>query len=784
MSEYSETTTTNFPGFESSYMMCSELRAGRGWRQMSSALLLSLLVAASASAQSTGALVGTLRSPNGELVVGAVVTATGDGRVRGARTDEAGEFRFEDLVPGPQTLTTDQAPFVLDRGTPVEIVAGITIRRDLALVPPDRARSGWQPDRMKDTYPGLSAAVFDSDAVAGGRMPLARIVERSPGVGVARSGGVGHPTSLRFRGAEAGPRALLTDGLPLDDLAHRWHLGVPGTTDMVEVVSGAPTSARRTDLAGLVHLVRRSVDETSPILAIDAEGGDFGWRQLGATVAGRRGEYDWSLGVRNLETDNEVPNSQYSQTALAGTLGVRKGDISAQLMFRGEASDVGLPGQTVFAPADLDAGEDRTQWITGAVLRLHRGPTNKHELRLVASQTNRRSLNPLDSGGVGLQSADNVALRVEMPDFADAAGLRNDTQVAHLTYEFTFVPDEFHYIVFGGTAEAQSGRFGQSTAFDQQRANYALFGEDRLQVLPDLQVTVGGRVVKNGPFGFSAQPRGSLIYDLGRGFTAHGSGGFGVGTPSLEQRFGATFERRGTEDLLQAKSRVYDGGVSGSLLRGRVAVDLTAFRHEYTDLILLGELELPDLSSNEEFRQLTLAGRAQLALDVLAGLRSPLTAIANDIRTGYINVPLSRAYGVEATVSATPISQAELTAVYAYTNSEVLSSTGLIRSGQALPEVPSHRATVTGDLRLGRFSVGATMRYEGARTAGVDFVSRVLGLSGLESYTRWDARGLFQVTDGVAVSVTGENLTDEVYQELLGYPALGRLVRGGIHVSF
>ncbi len=76
------------------------------------------------------------------------------------------------------------------------------------------------------------------------------------------------------------------------------------------------------------------------------------------------------------------------------------------------------------------------------------------------------------------------------------------------------------------------------------------------------------------------------------------------------------------------------------------------------------------------------------------------------------------------------------------------------------------------------------MHYEGARTAGVDFVGRVLGLSGLESYTRWDARGLLQVTDGVAVSVAGENLTDEVYQELLGYPALGRLVRGGIHVSF
>ena len=211
---------------------------------------------------------------------------------------------------------------------------------------------------------------------------------------------------------------------------------------------------------------------------------------------------------------------------------------------------------------------DRTQWLTGAVLRLHRGPTNKHELRLVASQTNRRSLNPLDSGPIGLQSSEEVALRVEMPDFASADGLRNDTQVARLSYEYTHVPDEFHYLTIGGTVEAQSGRFGLSTAFDQQRLNYAIFGEDRLQVFDNLQVTIGGRLVKNGPFDFTSQPRGAVTYELGRGFTAHGSGGFGLGTPTLEQRFGATYERRGTADLLQATSVVFDGGVRGSLLRG------------------------------------------------------------------------------------------------------------------------------------------------------------------------------------------------------------------------
>ena len=765
-------------------MMCCEPRAGRRWRQISSTVLTSLCLAASASGQSRGGLVGTLRTLSGDVVGDAVVTATSDGRARGARTDEEGEFLFEDLVPGSHILTTDQTPLVVEPESPIDIVAGIMIRRDLTLVPPDRARGGWQADRMKEGNPGLSASVFDTQAVAGGRTPLVRVVERVPGMTVGRAGGVGQATTIRVRGAEVSTRFHVTDGLPLDDLTNRLHLSAPGATDIVEVVRGVPASARGTELAGLAHVVRRSVDETSPLLAVDAEGGELGWRRLGVTTAGRRGNYDWSLGAANLEAANEQPNSLYSQTAVAGRFGMRKGDISTQIMFRGETSELGLPGQTLLVPADLDAGEDRTQWTAGAILRLHRGPTNKHELRLVASQTNRRSLNPLDSGSIRLQSAETGALQVEMPDFASTDGLRNDTQVARATYEYTFVPDEFHFITFGGTVEGQSGRFGLSDTFDQQRLNFALFGEDRLQAYDNLQVTVGGRLMRNGPFDISAQPRVSMTYELGRGFTAHGSGGYGIGTPTLEQRFGATFERRGMEELLQAKSVIFDGGVGGSLWRGRVGVDLTAFYHQYDDLIVLADLDLPGLRSNETFRQLTLAERAQLDLDVAAGLRGPLIGVATDVRTGYANLPRSRTYGVEATVSMSPISQVEVEAVYSYTDSLVMTGFGPIRPGQPLPEVPRHQGSVTGDLRLGLVSVGATLRYVGSRTAGVDFVSRVLGLDVLDRYTRWDARGLVQVSDGFAVSVVGENLTDAVYQEVLGYPALGRLVRAGLHISF
>ena len=76
------------------------------------------------------------------------------------------------------------------------------------------------------------------------------------------------------------------------------------------------------------------------------------------------------------------------------------------------------------------------------------------------------------------------------------------------------------------------------------------------------------------------------------------------------------------------------------------------------------------------------------------------------------------------------------------------------------------------------------MRYVGERGPGIDVFTQALGLDVVESYIRWDAAGRFAVTDRVMLSVVGENLTDEVYQDVLGYPALGSLFRAGLHVSF
>jgi outer membrane cobalamin receptor len=64
--------------------------------------------------------------------------------------------------------------------------------------------------------------------------------------------------------------------------------------------------------------------------------------------------------------------------------------------------------------------------------------------------------------------------------------------------------------------------------------------------------------------------------------------------------------------------------------------------------------------------------------------------------------------------------------------------------------------------------------------ADSDFVG--LGLDSNDGYSRVDARVRVRVTRMLEAFVVGENVFDAQYQEVLGYPALGRSIRAGLRL--
>ncbi len=776
--------------------------------------LIAWAVSATASAQGLGTLTGTVTTPAGIPVEGLRLTFTGSDEVVTAVTDGDGDFRLEGLQPGLYDPTIDDPEQAVEPSFPITVVADITIRRDFTLRSAAdvqvRLRGG---DRLLGAGPGLTTTVDNLDAFEAREHSLATFLRRAPGVSVSRAGGVGQPTAVRLRGAPVSDRFLLTDGLPLPgfgaELDASTHLewarfeAVRGTTSTLQGGLGGGVQ-RRTKIAG---------DPRARTVSVGVETGDLGWRQVEAATTGSRGDYDWSIAGQRLETANEQPNSEFMRTGVAGTLGLARESLSVDFTFRGEMAAVGRSGPTSLLRADMDASEERTRLMSGVTLGLRRG-NSLHEGRLVVSRTERHTLNPLDSRAVSLFPVDRVGMQLELPDFVLADGLRDDLQTAELAYEWSFRADEFHTLVIGGGAEVQAGRFGDPLAapmedppvdptadpaedamedavrgpagFDQQRLNLVAYGEDRMQVFDNLTVTAGGRFERYGPYPIAVMPRASARYDLGPGVFVHGSAGTGAAAPTLAQRFRDTLWFRGNPELQLARSRAFDGGLTAALWGGRAEVDLTGFRNTYENLVVWGGVDIPALDSLPEYRRLRLSARRQLVEDVRAGLRDPLVATASfdQARTSYVNLPSSRTQGVEASFTATPVSGLELGAAYTFTDSLVTRGAGRVATGDWLPGVPRYKAAFTATLDVGPVSAGGTMTWVGERQTDADFFSEVFGLDTLAAYQRWDAHAQVRLGDRISVSVVGENLTDERYEDWAGFPALGRFVRAGVQVGF
>jgi outer membrane receptor protein involved in Fe transport len=97
--------------------------------------------------------------------------------------------------------------------------------------------------------------------------------------------------------------------------------------------------------------------------------------------------------------------------------------------------------------------------------------------------------------------------------------------------------------------------------------------------------------------------------------------------------------------------------------------------------------------------------------------------------------------------------------------------------GRPLLRRPRHQGSVTAHVGGGRAGAGATLLFVGRR-ADSDFVG--LGLTENAGYRRLDLRGRLRIGPRLEAFVVAENVTDERYQDVLGYPANGRGVRGGL----
>jgi vitamin B12 transporter len=153
----------------------------------------------------------------------------------------------------------------------------------------------------------------------------------------------------------------------------------------------------------------------------------------------------------------------------------------------------------------------------------------------------------------------------------------------------------------------------------------------------------------------------------------------------------------------------------------------------------------------------------------------------NTFEGTWTNLERTRAQGLEVEVEGRPRPWLQLFGTYTWLDGEILESgrefNPIYAEGEPLLRRPANQASLTAFAGNERFGFGATLVVVGER-ADSDFVG--LGLTTNPGYQRLDLRGRVRLVGGLEAYVVGENVLDEEYQEVLGYPALGVSVRGGL----
>jgi len=143
---------------------------------------------------------------------------------------------------------------------------------------------------------------------------------------------------------------------------------------------------------------------------------------------------------------------------------------------------------------------------------------------------------------------------------------------------------------------------------------------------------------------------------------------------------------------------------------------------------------------------------------------------------------LARARGINTNIEFKPVRWLRIAAGYAVDDSRILLALGAFKdstqfAGNRLIRRPVHSGNLLVHATYRSWS-GSFAGYLSGQRTDSDFLG--LGLTRNPGYARFDVTSSYELTRRLAAFGRVENLFDRRYQEIIGFPALGRDFRMGL----
>jgi vitamin B12 transporter len=588
---------------------------------------------------------------------------------------------------------------------------------------------------------GASVTVIPGEEIDARRYPTVDETLRSvPGVDIRRSGSFGKTTSISIRGANSQQVQVLVDGMrvksptlgqvDLSDLS-------PDLIERIEIIRGPQSTLYGADaIGGVVNIITRRGQGPFSLWG-SQEVGNYDTLRTTTGFSGSYRIFDYAFETGHFESNGQTINDGVNQNSLNARFGLSlPAETTLSLAVRWNKTDTGVPIEFVGNPPPIVPTIDpNTRQETETViinLAGHTRPVSwwESDVRVGRYWSRLNFIDPPDP------------FPCPPATFGPPCDFSGLFKVERREVEWL---NHFHIgtwstSTFGVEYRWESADVQGTNGFGPTTDTVAGLFQQQFRFFDRLFMAAGVRVEDNDVFGRSVTERGSLSFLIKEtGTRIHGGAGSGFRAPTFNDLFFPGFSN---PKLEPEHSFSWDAGVGQKLWNNRIRLDATVFKNSFTNLI-----------------------RCCVPLPV-----PPFVA------TG--NIGRARSEGLEFTGEVDLLDT--LTAGLNYTYTE----TKDMVANTWLPREPRHRwnARVVWQpvkpLSLWTEFHIVTRQWES------------LGNIYASGYTRLDLGGSYRVLERrgpvkyVDLTARIQNVANESYQEVRGFPALGITGIGGVRVAF
>src|SRR5881409_1572749 len=544
-----------------------------------------------------------------------------------------------------------------------------------------------------------------------------------PGLSVVQTGTAGQLTSVFMRGLPSQDMQVLLNGIPINQgLAGQFDFANLMTDDIdrIEVVRGPQSTLYGPRALAGIIQIFTKRGEGPPTITLNGEAGSYDTFREWLQSDGKIDNFDYSVGASRLDTDNARPNNNYRNTAGIADVGWSPNE---QLRIGSLFTySVSDTGNpnTIFDPRPIDHFLTE-RWLIAPNVDWQ--ATDWWEHKLIFAYDHERQINdPNQDGFVGPTRALFERTTIDYQnDLRPASWL---TLTSGFFYSRLNAGQERPFVLFGPTFVSDH---------TEEVAGYL---QGTLMPIDNLIFVAGGRFDHFNQFGGIWTYRFASSYKVDRtNTTLHSSVATGFSPPSSQDKiFGNNFGLKPEHDL------GWDIGVEQRLWENRVTVGVTYFHNDLSNVI----------GFNGLFQTLNLGA--------------------------------AETQGLEAELRAQPITNLLFTVSYTYLDAEKTSSADISQpQGARLPRRARNEVYISVSyLWYKRLRTTADAKFVNAREelnfGGPNF--------DIEDYSFVNIAVEYEVNPHLSVFGRIDNLTNEHYSEVFGFPALGRAAYGGVKLRF